>query len=348
MALVQGDLMADSAQLLLLGFEEAMRRAHIEGATPAERERNRRRVEVAFEINSALPSPDDLAFLHSGLCQTHLPRSRPSSNRSVWIRQSGRFKLVIQPGLLVPEGRNSTRATEVDDENFYCGVPYGPKARLILIWLQSEGVKDRVVSMDRSMSAWIRSLGLAVTGGPKGTIQAVREQTNRIAMCSFSFQWSGMDGQGNTAQRVQNARIIDGMDLWQAAGDASKWATTVQLSEEFYNHLREHAVPLDQRAVAHLAGGSLGLDLYAFFAHRLHRLRESVMLGWNTLAEQFGEEGLSIYRTAQRIRETLPEVRAVYPGLNVDVTRRGLVLRHSAPPVPPATMIPGARLLAIR
>jgi hypothetical protein len=55
------------------------------------------------------------------------------------------------------------------------------------------------------------------------------------------------------------------------------------------------------------------------------------MLGWNTLAEQFGEEGLSIYRTAQRIRETLPEVRAVYPGLNVDVTRRGLVLRHSAP-----------------
>jgi hypothetical protein len=340
--------MADSAQLILLGFDEALRRAELESTTPAERERNRRRVEIAFEIGSALPTSEDLAFLHSGLCQTHLPRSRPTSNRSVWLRQSGRFKLIIQPGLLVPEGRNSSRAAELDDERFYCGVPYGPKARLILIWLQSEGVKSRIVSMDRSMSAWIRSLGLAVTGGRKGTIQAVREQTVRIAMCSFSFHWSDRDDHGNAAQRVQNARIVDGMELWQAAGDSSKWATTVQLSEEFYNHLREHAVPLDQRAIAHLAGNSLGLDLYAFFAHRLHRLREPIMLGWNSLSDQFGDEGPTVYRTAQRIRETLPEIRAVYPGLNVDLTRRGLVLRRSLPPVPPATMVTGAKLAAVK
>src|SRR5689334_254875 len=113
--------MADSTQLLLLGFEKAMRLAELEGATPAQRERNRRRVEIAYEINSALPSPEDLAFLHSGLCQTHLPRSRPASNRAVWLRQSGRFKLVIQPGLLVPEGRSSPRAAEIDDETLYCG-----------------------------------------------------------------------------------------------------------------------------------------------------------------------------------------------------------------------------------
>ena len=340
--------MSDNAQLLLLGFDEAMRRADLEAANAAERERNRKRVEVAFDINSSLPTPEDLAFLHAGLCQTHLPRSRPASNRSVWLRQSGRFRLVIQPGMLVPEGRNTSRAAEVDDETFYCGVPYGPKARLILIWLQSEGVKGRVVSMDRSMSAWIRSLGLPVTGGSKGTIQAVREQTLRIAMCSFSFQWSDRDGQGNAAQRVKNARIVDGMELWQAAGDSSKWATTVQLSEEFYNHLREHAVPLDRRAIAHLAGNSLALDLYAFFAHRLHRLREPIMLGWNNLSDQFGDEGPTVYRTAQRIRETLPEIRAVYPSLKVEVTRRGLVLRRSPPPVPPATTVPGARLTLIK
>lgn len=241
-----------------------------------------------------------------------------------------------------------TRAAEVDDEGLYCGVPYGSRARLILIWLQSEGIRSRIVRMDKSMSAWIRSLGLPVTGGPKGTIRAIREQTCRIAMCSFSFQWSGTDGQGNVAQRVQNARIVDGMELWQAAGDASKWATTVQLSEDFYNHLREHAVPLDQRAVAHLAGKSLALDMYAFFAHRLHRVREPILLGWNSLADQFGDEGLTIYRTAQRIRETLPDVRAVYPELNVDVVRRGLVLKHSPPPVPRNTVIPGSRLLAVR
>jgi len=202
--------------------------------------------------------------------------------------------------------------------------------------------------MDKSMSAWIRSLGLAVTGGKGGTIQAVREQTNRIATCSFSFQWSATDGQGNAKQHIQNARIVDGMELWEAAGNPSKWSTTVQLSEEFYNHLREHAVPLDSRAIAHLAGNSLGLDLYAFFAYRLHRLKAPLMLNWSTLAIQFGEERLSIYRTAQRIKETLPEVRAVYPDLNVEVDRRGLVLRHSNAPVPPSTAIRGAKLTLIR
>jgi hypothetical protein len=218
---------------------------------------------------------------------------------------------------------------------------------LILIWLQSEGVKGRIVSMDKSMSAWIRSLGLAVTGGKGGTIPVVREQTVRIAQCNFSFHWSGTDDKGNLRERIQNTRIVDGMELWEAAGDASKWATTVQLSEEFYHHLREHAVPLDQRAIAHLGGNSLGLDLYSFFAYRLHRLKSSVILTWGALADQFGEEGLPVFRTAQRIRETLPDVRSVYPGLNVDVDRRGLVLRHSDPPVPPQAIVHGARLRLI-
>jgi hypothetical protein len=340
--------MTDSSQLTLLGFDEAMRRATLESATEHERERNRRRVEVAFEIALNLPGPNDLAFLHSGLCQTHLPRSRPSSNRSAWLRQSGRFRLVIQPGLLVSRSRTGSRTAEIDDDEAWCGVPYGPKARLILIWLQSEGVKGRVVNMDSSMSAWIRSLGLAVTGGPKGTIKPVREQTMRIATCSFSFQWTDLDGSGNASQHVKNARIVDGIELWQAAGDSSKWCTTVQLSQEFYDHLREHAVPLDRRAIAHLASNSLALDLYAFFAHRLHRLREPITLGWNTLSDQFADEGASVHRTAQRIREVLSEVRTVYPDLNVEVTRRGLILRRSPPPVPAKTIVAGARLAVVK
>jgi Plasmid encoded RepA protein len=336
--------MADSSQLALLGFDEALRRATLEGATEFERERNRRRVEVAYEITLNLPGPSDLAFLHSGLCQTHLPRSRPSSNRSAWLRQSGRFKLVIQPGLVVSDSRSGVRTAEIDDEDAWCGVPYGPKARLILIWLQSEGVKGRMVNMDSSMSAWIRSLGLAVTGGPKGTIKPVREQTMRIATSSFSFQWSDFDGSGNASQHVRNARIVDGIELWQAAGDRSNWCTTVQLSQEFYDHLREHAVPLDRRAIGHLAANSFALDLYAFFAHRLHRLRDPITLGWNTLADQFADDGASVHRTAQRIREVLPEVRTVYPDLNVEVSRRGLILKRSPPPIPANTMVPGARL----
>jgi hypothetical protein len=159
-------------QLELLGLEESLRRAEASGATLTQRGKLRRRVELAHELCSALPGPEDLAYLHSGLCQTHLPRSRPMRNRDVWVRQSGRFRLVIQPGLVVDGKFPGGGRCLLDDESegMYVGVPYGSRARLILIWLQTEGMKSRFVSMDKSMSAWIRSLGLAVTGGKTGTI----------------------------------------------------------------------------------------------------------------------------------------------------------------------------------
>ena len=39
------------------------------------------------------PTPEVLAFLHAGLCQTFLPHSRPASDDLVWQRRAGRFLL---------------------------------------------------------------------------------------------------------------------------------------------------------------------------------------------------------------------------------------------------------------
>lgn len=340
--------MAVRHQLELLGLEESLRRAEASGATPTQRGKLRRRVELAHELCSALPGPEDLAYLHSGLCQTHLPRSRPVRNRDVWVRQSGRFRLVIQPGLVVDGKFPGGGRCLLDDESegMYVGVPYGSRARLILIWLQTEGMKSRFVSMDKSMSAWIRSLGLAVTGGKTGTIANVREQTLRIARCSFSLQWTDFDEAGNATQRIQDTKIVEGMELWQAIGDASKWTATVELSPRFHDALREHAVPLDNRALADLAGNSLGLDLYAFFAHRLHRLSAPLHLRWGKLAEQFGGEGQASWKVAEKIKDILPDVMHAYPEGNVEITKSGLMLRPSNPPVP-KTMIQGRRLSLI-
>jgi hypothetical protein len=255
---------------------------------------------------------------------------------------------VIQPGLVVdgsfPGG--GRRLSDEEEKEMYVGVPYGSRARLILIWLQSEGMKSRFVSMDRSMSAWIRSLGLAVTGGKTGTIAHVREQTLRIARCSFSLQWTDIDDGGNATQRIQDTKIVEGMELWQAAGDAGKWAATIELSPRFHEALREHAVPLDSRALGSLAGNSLGLDLYAFFAHRLHRLKAPLQLRWAALAEQFGGEGQAPKKVAEKIRGILPEVMHAYPESNVEVARSGLLLRPSKPPVA-KTVVAGKRLTLV-
>ena len=156
------------------------------------------------------------------------------------------------------------------------------------------------------MSAWIRSLGLAVTGGQKGTINAVREQVMRIARCSFTLQWEDRDAQGNTTVSVRDQRIVEGLSLWNAASDASKWSATVELGQQFYEHLREHSVPLDKRTIAHLSNNSLGLDLYTLFANRLPHLRQGLHLSWRQLLDQLvGDQGSEYANGAKLAAEAI-------------------------------------------
>jgi len=125
------------------------------------------------------------------------------------------------------------------------------------------------------------------------------------------------------------------------------WPEAVELSQEFHNHLRLHAVPLDNRAIAHLAGSALALDLYAFLAHRLPRLREPLRLSWATATAQFGTADTPPRKMAQLIREALVDVQAVYPDARVEALREGLILRPSPPSVPPRTVVQGGlRLIA--
>jgi hypothetical protein len=317
-------------QLEMFGLEGAKRLAENAGTSAHERSRLLRRVDVTHELMSELPSSEDLSFLHSGLCQTCLPHSRPAEDHAIWQRKSGRFSLTVQPGTF-DSGEGSR----------YLGVPYGPKARLILIHLQTEGMKSRTVNLGASFSAFMRSLGLAVTGGKRGTIGAVREQALRIAQCRFSMQWSGEPGVG-PQHIVANTQIVDRLELWSS--DRQGWCETVELSEKFHAHLREHAVPLDRRGLAHLSANSLGLDLYALFAYRLPRLEREVHLRWASLLEQIGAAEKTTNTLAQRVREAMPDVLTAYPHAKIEVTSHGLLLKPSAAAVPRAT-VPGFKLV---
>src|SRR5690242_21151723 len=122
-------------QLELVGLDEARRWAET-APSKAVRSRILNRIETEYDLRTALPSADDLAFNHSGLCQTCLPHSRPAKDTSIWKRKSGRFTLMVTPGVI---GRPDTGIGEDSD---YVGVPYGPKSRLIMIHLQTEGLKS--------------------------------------------------------------------------------------------------------------------------------------------------------------------------------------------------------------
>jgi HlyD family secretion protein/epimerase transport system membrane fusion protein len=75
-----------------------------------------------------------------------IAKRRRTDPSEVWVRAEPRAKLEIHP----------TRRYGV-----YLGVPHGPKARLILLYLQGEALKRgwRVVELGRSMRQWLLAMG---------------------------------------------------------------------------------------------------------------------------------------------------------------------------------------------
>ncbi len=165
-------------------------------------------------------------------------------------RTAGRTR-TTQYGSASPDGLADGAAWCIrpGDGARYVGVPYGPKARLILIHLQTEGMRSRTVNLGASFSAFMRSLGLAVTGGRRGTIGAVREQSLRISQCSFTMQWSADTSAGNQtviARRASSTGWSCGVPTGRVVGDGGTLRAVPHA-------LREHAVPLDRRGIAHFS-----------------------------------------------------------------------------------------------
>ena len=325
-----------SEQLDLLGLAETLRRESAGFAAIAHRSRAVAKIIAAHEIKSSLPDTDDLSFLHSGLAQTTLPHSKPDENSAPWMRTSGRFSLIISPGV-ISDDRDEGRVR-------YVGVPYGPKARLIMIYLQTEGVKSRIVSLGPNLSSFLRSLGLSVTGGKNGSITAVREQCLRIARCQFTMQWTDHSAKGRR-DIVQDTKIVDGLELWTGRS-GREWSGTVELSARFQEHLKEHAVPLDKRALSTLSDNSLGLDLYTLFAYRLPRLNKELHLRWIQLQGQIGTSYLRPRTLSEKVRGVMPDVISAYPCAKVDITTSGITL-YPSPPAVPKTAVNGFKLITV-
>jgi hypothetical protein len=109
----------------------------------------------------------------------------------------------------------------------------------------------------------------------------------------------------------------------------------VQFSPEYFDSLLRHAVPLNETAVGCLAHNAMGLDIYAWLAQRLHRIEagKEATVSWSSLCEQFGP-GYAHVREFRRVfKHTLAQVKVVYPDANFELSKVGMSLKHSRPPV---------------
>jgi hypothetical protein len=267
--------------------------------------------------------PGRIDFLHSVQCQLGIPYKNPGEGVLEWDRKQGNASLRIEAGSAIdPRTGDFVRL----------GLPYGEKPRLVLIHLATEAVRTGtpVVDVEESMTAFARSLGLETNGQQ---LRALKTQLARLAAATVRM---GVVEEGRAVQ--VNTQFVSAFDLWfpKQADQRVLWPSTVRLSQEYFQSLGQHAVPLDHRAIAGLASSSMALDVYVWLAQRLHRVPpgKPQFIAWDSLHEQFGQGFARIRDFRRRFLQTLHQVTSTYPTARLSADDRGLTLEQSPPPVP--------------
>lgn len=269
--------------------------------------------DIAAEVMS-----DDsgrLSITYSGFCLTALPHRDPRAD--TWRRDGHRITLLIETG------------RERDESPI--GIPFGARARMILLYLQTQALQNNspVVELGRSMHAWLDRMGLSIGGA---TYRHVSEQARRISSCRLTF----FRDDGNSELR-HNGSFVENAISFNRNTDTTQgelWHDTVELNATFFKALKDHPVPLQETALRQISGKSMALDIYIWLAYRLHSLNKATLAPWPALYGQFGGGYKALKQFKPEFIRNLKLATAAYPEARLELPDQGLIMHPSKPPVP--------------
>ncbi len=306
--------------------ERAAAQRQLDAVQEAERQRAgltrdaRRRHIIREVIENEPATPENIQHIHSVLALCGLPYREPKGVTS-FFKEYGRNTLAINAGRLT---------NPVTGEMEMQGIPYGPKARLMLLHLCTEAVRQRTpkIEVAGSLSGFIRDMGFPVTGGDRGTLRQFKEQLNRLAACSMQIGlWDG------TRASTLNVPPFRQMDVWLPINvdpdQGLLWSSTITFHRDFFDNLLQHALPVDMRAARAFAGSARKLDLLFWVGYRLSRLERPLRLTWDNLYKQFGSENGSIRSFRQEFRKDVAHLTEVFPRLRLTLDDGGMQLLPS-------------------
>ena len=277
-------------------------------------------IESSAEIADKRPEGDEVAFMHSILCQIGLPRSAVKGRE--FERCSGGAALVVSAGRLW-NGRELVQQP----------VPYGPIPRLALSYMTTYAVRHQTpeIPFGDSVNDALRLLGIQKGGQ---SYPMFRKQVSALAACSLTLGF-------NAAGRAYtfDGKPVKRFEAWLTdnEGQSALWPSTVTLSTDFYETLIGSPIPHDVRALRALRGSALAMDIYLWLAARLWRLPgKPLPLYWHQLKDQFGQEYHGKEATKDFKKKFLPAMKQAlsqYPEAKVDVIDGGLRLHPSRPAV---------------
>lgn len=268
-----------------------------------------------------------ITYSHSTLCQTSLPFKTSESRE--WVCRNGSASVLIEAGQVFDPAK----------EKFVkLGLPYGTKPRLILLDWNRQAILNQsaTIEIEDSLYAFLKRLKLPVEGR---VYSMTKKQLAALAAAQITFGRKETDQSATTTY----GRIVKEMNLLFPKDKNQRllWPNTIQFSEEYFESLMSHAVPLNEYALYLLRDSAIELDLYAMFSERLHRIphNKPQFVPWARLHEQYGSGYKRIRKFREVFKKHLRSVLAVYEDARVEeVTSekgraQGLRFYCSKPPV---------------
>lgn len=294
-----------------------------------------RRREVIRDVLSEPFSDENRYFMHSVLATCGLPYKKPPDGESDYINEYGRSSLVVQAGYLKDHSGKMVKQ----------GLPYGPKARLLLLHICTLALRQNTndIEVSDSMSAFIREMGFEVTGGKRGTIAQFKEQLHRLAAARMQIGlWRG------DSTTTISTQPIEAFEVWLPTHPDQKmlWNTRLIMDEKFFRTLKQHALPVDMRTMRAFAHSAKQIDMVLWLFSRLNQLEKPIAINWATLKAQFGRDIQSRDRKfRQSFAEDWKAIQDVYPQLRSHLTETGIVLNPGDSDI---MLVPSKRTLPSR
>jgi len=212
------------------------------------------------------------------------------------------------------------------------GLPYGAKARLLMLHLCNLAVKSQspTVEVQNSFTAFADSLGINVHGR---SLKRLSDQVNRLSAVHMR-----LDVLTRNTNTTFKGDVFSNLmaHLPTSPNQRVLFPSIVTFTGDFYSSLIEHAVPLRLDAISALKHSSRCLDIYTWLAWRLRMIprNKTVTIKWSSLRWQFGEKHIQMNGFKRHFKMALKQVLTVYPDANVEVIYGGIALKRSLPPIP--------------
>ena len=288
--------------------------------TPPPAQRHFTQADQVHQLVSASEADPDLGFIARLMALCSLPRTNPGT-RKEYKRVNGPYTLYM---------------TAIGDNK----LPFGNFPRLMLAWVSTEVVRTqkRVIVLGSSLAKFMKTLGVYSSGGGREQIK-LRNQMDRLFNAHIQLLYEDERGKATV-----NSVIARRAEFWwneRKPDQPSLWESKIELSEDLFNEIISHPVPIDMNTLTALKRCSLGLDLYLWLVYRTFALRAPLRLSWRQVYLQFGsdpakasdKEPVKDFR--RKVLRELKKIKLAWPGVNYATAPGLLILYPSIPAIAP-------------